>query len=78
MALGNKAYPRATVNKIVKAHSNLSVKKNASVTVLLNYVLFMETLVKEAAIDSKKSGEKVLAARSVKRVTRDALARFKG
>ncbi len=33
MALGKKAYPRATVKKIIKAHSNMNVKKNADVTV---------------------------------------------
>lgn len=33
MALGKKPYPRATVKKIIKAHSNMSVKKNADVTV---------------------------------------------
>ncbi|KAG6041958.1 hypothetical protein E4U41_000073 [Claviceps citrina] len=43
MALGKKAYPRATVKKIIKAHSNMTMSKNADVTVFLNYVLFMET-----------------------------------
>lgn len=33
MALGKKAYPKATVKKIVKAHSGLNLKKNADVTV---------------------------------------------
>ncbi|EXU99526.1 Inner kinetochore subunit wip1 [Metarhizium brunneum] len=78
MALGKKAYPRATVKKIIKAHSNMSVKKNADVTIFLNYVLFMETLVKEAAIYAKQSGERGLTARSVNKVTRDTLAKFKG
>ncbi|KAL6855081.1 hypothetical protein ACO1O0_006219 [Amphichorda felina] len=79
MALvGKKPYPKATVKKIIKAHSDLSIKKNADVAVYLNYVLFMETLVKEAAIHSKQSGERGLAARSVKKVTRDTLAKFKG
>ncbi|TWU78892.1 hypothetical protein ED733_007789 [Metarhizium rileyi] len=78
MALGKKAYPRVTVKKIIKAHSNMSVKKNADVTIFLNYVLFMETLVKEAAIYAKQSGERGLTARSVNKVTRDTLAKFKG
>ncbi|KAK8920453.1 hypothetical protein MANI_009735 [Metarhizium anisopliae] len=78
MALGKKAYPRATVKKIIKAHSNMNVKKNADVTIFLNYVLFMETLVKEAAIYAKQSGERGLTARSVNKVTRDTLAKFKG
>ncbi|KAG9257690.1 uncharacterized protein F5Z01DRAFT_646753 [Emericellopsis atlantica] len=75
---GKKAYPKATLKKIVKAHANLNLKKNADVTIYLNYVLFMETLVKEAAIDSKLYGDKKLASRSVKKVTRDTLAKFKG
>lgn len=34
MALvGKKPYPKATVKKIIKAHSNLNIKKNADVTV---------------------------------------------
>ncbi|KFH43465.1 Histone-fold domain-containing protein-like protein [Hapsidospora chrysogenum ATCC 11550] len=79
MALvGKKPYPKATLKKIIKAHSDLNIKKNADVAIYLNYVLFMETLVKEAAIDSKQSGERGLAARSVKKVTRDTLAKFKG
>ncbi|KAM0208374.1 hypothetical protein ACHAPQ_005330 [Fusarium lateritium] len=86
MALGKKPYPKATVKKIIKAHSNHNIKKNADVTVrldsftviFLDYVLFMETLVKEAAIQSKQSGERGLSARSVKKVTRDTLTKFKG
>ncbi|GAB0135937.1 hypothetical protein EsDP_00004257 [Epichloe bromicola] len=78
MAIGKKAYPRATVKKIIKAHSNMAIKKSADVTIFLNYVLFMETLVKEAAIYAKQSGERGLTARSVNKVTRDTLAKFKG
>lgn len=33
MALGKKPYPKATVKKIIKAHSNHNLKKNADVTV---------------------------------------------
>lgn len=36
MALGKKAYPKATLKKIVKAHSNHTLKKNADVTVRNN------------------------------------------
>ncbi|KAH7183016.1 uncharacterized protein B0J16DRAFT_345160 [Fusarium flagelliforme] len=78
MALGKKPYPKATVKKIIKAHSNHNIKKNADVTIFLDYILFMETLVKEAAIQSKQSGERGLSARSVKKVTRDTLTKFKG
>ncbi|KAB5582357.1 hypothetical protein GE09DRAFT_1211008 [Coniochaeta sp. 2T2.1] len=74
MAPGQKLYPRATVKKIVKAHSNCNVSKNVDVTIFLDYVL----LVKEAAIESKKAGEKGLTARSVKKVTYNTMAKFKG
>ncbi|KAI6091050.1 hypothetical protein F4821DRAFT_227361 [Hypoxylon rubiginosum] len=78
MAPGQKMYPRATVKKIVKAHSKCSVSKNADVMIFLDYVLFMQTLVKEAAIDAKQSGERGISARSVKKATADTLAKFKG
>ncbi|CAI0654747.1 unnamed protein product [Colletotrichum noveboracense] len=85
MAPGQKAYPRGTVKKIVKAHSNCNLSKNVDVMIYLDYVLFMQTLVKEAAIESKKSGERGITARSVKKVTakliwgqQDTLTKFKG
>lgn len=33
MALAKKSYPKATLKKIIKAHSNHNLKKNADVTV---------------------------------------------
>jgi len=39
MARGQKLYPRATVKKIVKAHSNCSVSKNVDITVRLDLTL---------------------------------------
>ncbi|KAK3899593.1 hypothetical protein C8A05DRAFT_46381 [Staphylotrichum tortipilum] len=92
-----KLYPRATVKKIVKAHSNCNVSKNADVMVsipptrrpiacsftdaaqmFLDYMLFMQTLMKEAAIEAKQGGERSITARSVKKVTADSLAKFRG
>ncbi|GAB1313554.1 Transcription factor CBF/NF-Y/archaeal histone domain-containing protein [Madurella fahalii] len=75
---GQKLYPRATVKKIVKAHSNCNVSKNADVMMFLDYMLFMQTLVKEAAIEAKQGGERGITARSVKKVTADSLAKFRG
>jgi type I site-specific restriction endonuclease len=63
MALGQKSYPRATVKKIIKAHSNCKVSKNVDVMIYLDYVLFMQTLIKEAVIESKQAGERSLTAR---------------
>ncbi|KAI1481397.1 hypothetical protein F4774DRAFT_408107 [Daldinia eschscholtzii] len=76
MAPGQKLYPRATVKKIVKAHSNCNVSKNVDVMIFLDYVLFMQTY--EAAIDAKQAGERGISARSVKKATADTLAKFKG
>ncbi|RKU41438.1 hypothetical protein DL546_001072 [Coniochaeta pulveracea] len=78
MAPGQKLYPRATVKKIVKAHSNCNISKNVDVTIFLDYVLFMQSLIKEAAIESKKGGERGITARSVRKVTADTLTKFKG
>ncbi|KAI0974710.1 hypothetical protein F4678DRAFT_470093 [Xylaria arbuscula] len=78
MAPGQKMYPRATVKKIVKAHSNCNVSKKVDVMIFLDYVLFMQTLVKEAAIDSKQAGERNISAKSVRKATVDALNKFKG
>ncbi|KAL2256989.1 hypothetical protein VTK26DRAFT_799 [Humicola hyalothermophila] len=75
---GQKLYPRATVKKIVKAHSNCNVSKNADVMMFLDYMLFMQTLMKEAAIEAKQGGERGITARSVKKVTGDTLAKFRG
>ncbi|KAK4458108.1 hypothetical protein QBC42DRAFT_27505 [Cladorrhinum samala] len=75
---GQKLYPRATVKKIVKAHSNCNVSKNADVLIFLDYMLFMQNLVKEAGIEAKQGGERGITARSVKKVTANALAKFKG
>ncbi|KAM3503540.1 hypothetical protein MY10362_004144 [Beauveria mimosiformis] len=77
--MGTKTYPKATLKKIIKAHSNHTLQRDAAVSIYLNYVLFMERcLVKEAAIQSKQSGERGLTTRSVKKATRDILAKFKG
>ncbi|KAI0014945.1 hypothetical protein F4780DRAFT_773874 [Xylariomycetidae sp. FL0641] len=78
MAPGQKLYPRATVKKIAKAHSKCNVSKNVDVMMFLDYVLFMQTLMKEAAIDSKQAGERNISAKSIRKATPDALAKFKG
>ncbi|GAP88943.1 putative histone-fold containing protein [Rosellinia necatrix] len=78
MAPGKKMYPRATVKKIVKAHSKCNVSKNVDVMIFLDYVLFMQTLIKEATINSKQAGERNISAKSIRKVTPDSLAKFKG
>ncbi|EPE34978.1 Histone-fold containing protein [Glarea lozoyensis ATCC 20868] len=78
MAAGQKLYPRATVKKIVKAHSNRNVSKNVDVLIFLDYALFLQTLMKEATINAKQAGERGVSAKSVKKVTELSLAKFKG
>lgn len=78
MAAGQKLYPRATLKKIVKAHSKKSVSRNADVTIFLDYALFLQTLMKEATINSKEAGERNIGAKSIKKVTELALNKSKG
>ncbi|KAL3427536.1 hypothetical protein PVAG01_01045 [Phlyctema vagabunda] len=78
MATGQKLYPRATVKKIVKAHSNRNLSRNVDVLIFLDYTLFLQTLMKEAVLDAKQHGEKGISAKSVKKVTETALSKFKG
>ncbi|KAJ5171755.1 hypothetical protein N7492_004348 [Penicillium capsulatum] len=42
MAATQKLYPRGTVKRVVKAHSNRSVSKNADILIFLDYMLFMQ------------------------------------
>ncbi|KAG2421783.1 hypothetical protein HFD88_005759 [Aspergillus terreus] len=99
MAATQKLYPRATVKRIVKAHSNRSVSKNADILVLpqvwvmrdaeltqsstasqifLDYMLFMQELMREASIRSRKAGEKNISPNAVRKVTERTLRKFKG
>ncbi|KAH6868853.1 hypothetical protein BKA58DRAFT_387692 [Alternaria rosae] len=71
-------YPRSTVKKIVKAHSNRPLSKNVDILIYLNYALFMQELVNEASIKSKQRGERSMSAKSVKRVSEDVLRKYKG
>ncbi|KAI6708975.1 hypothetical protein B2J93_1951 [Marssonina coronariae] len=69
MAAGQKLYPRATVKKIVKAHSKRNISKNADVLIFLDYALFLKALIKESTINAKEAGERGISAKSVKKVT---------
>ncbi|ELR08793.1 hypothetical protein VC83_00771 [Pseudogymnoascus destructans] len=77
-AAGQKLYPRATLKKIVKAHSRKNVSKNADVLVFLDYALFLQTLVKEAGINAKQAGDRGITAKNVNKVTETTLHKFKG
>ncbi len=45
MAPGKKSYPRATLRKILRAHSRKKVGKGVDSLVYLDYVLFIEEYV---------------------------------
>ncbi|GAD94498.1 transcriptional regulator family: Histone-like TF [Paecilomyces variotii] len=78
MVATQKLYPRATVKRIVKAHSNRSLSKNADILIFLDYMLFMQELMREASIRSRRAGEKGISAKSVRKVTEMTLRKFKG
>ncbi|KAJ5792241.1 transcriptional regulator family: Histone-like TF [Penicillium pulvis] len=78
MAATQKLYPRGTVKRIVKAHSNKSVSKNADILIFLDYMLFMQELMREASIRSRKSGEKNISANSIRKVTEKSLRKYQG
>lgn len=42
MAVSSKAYPRATVRKILKGHTRKNIGKAIDSLVFLNYTLFIE------------------------------------
>ncbi|CAK39748.1 uncharacterized protein BO96DRAFT_430590 [Aspergillus niger CBS 101883] len=69
MAATQKLYPRATVKRVVKAHSNRNVSKNADILIFLDYMLFMQELMRESSIQSRKAGEKNISPNSVRKVT---------
>ncbi|PGG98125.1 hypothetical protein GX51_06974 [Blastomyces parvus] len=78
MVVAPKLYPRATVKRIVKAHSRRNISKNADILIFLDYMLFIQELMREASIRSRRGGEKVLSARSIRKVTEGTLRKFKG
>ncbi|KAF5017066.1 hypothetical protein F66182_11061 [Fusarium sp. NRRL 66182] len=69
MVATQKLYPRGTVKRIVKAHAGRSISKNADVLIFLDYMLFMQELMREASIRSRRAGEKGISARNIRRVT---------
>ena len=78
-------YPRATIRKILKGHSQKRVAREVDALMYLDYILFMEEygfrphqkslsltpyrLMKNAERKSKESGDKRIAARDIRRVT---------
>ncbi|KAF2788905.1 hypothetical protein K505DRAFT_314098 [Melanomma pulvis-pyrius CBS 109.77] len=70
-------YPRAQLKKTIKAHTNRPLSRSVDILIFLNYTLFLQELVKEAAITSKQAGERGITAKSVRKVRADVLRKFK-
>lgn len=51
-------YPRTTLKRTLKAHSNRPVSKNVDILVYLDYVLFMQELMRAASVRAREEGRK--------------------
>ncbi|KAM0512739.1 hypothetical protein ACHAPE_008619 [Trichoderma viride] len=78
MAMPRRPYPRTRLRRIIKAHSGMKLSKNADVLIYLNYTMFMNALVREAAIHARQAGERSFTPRNIMKALPDVLARFKG
>ncbi|KAF8468301.1 hypothetical protein BDZ91DRAFT_722400 [Kalaharituber pfeilii] len=75
-SMNTKLYPRSVVKRIVKAHTKCKVSKNVDVLLYLDYVLFLQKLMKEAGIELKKAKDKNITARHIKKVQNRVLQQF--
>jgi len=72
-------YPRSTLKRTLKAHSpGLNVSKNADILLYLDYVLFMQEVMRQASLKSRERGSESVSPSDVNRVAADALRKFKG
>ncbi|KAI9752667.1 MAG: hypothetical protein M1815_000371 [Lichina confinis] len=82
MARPPTLYPRATVRRIVKAHSKKNLSKNVDILIFLDHTLFLKSLVcpllQEATLEARRNGQRVLSATDIKKVTEKTLGKFKG
>jgi hypothetical protein len=70
-------YPRAHLKKTLRAHTGRTLGKNVDILVFLNYTLFLQALVKEAAIRGKRSGERGITVKSLRKVRGEVLRGFR-
>ncbi|KAK9332033.1 hypothetical protein V1520DRAFT_336233 [Lipomyces starkeyi] len=74
-----RLFPRSSLRRIVKKNSkNTNISKRADVLVYLDYILFMEELLKESSIEARQAGDKVLRQRHVERAAEITLRKFRG
>ncbi|RVX66434.1 hypothetical protein B0A52_09664 [Exophiala mesophila] len=69
MASVNTRYPRATIRKIAKGHTRKNVSRKTDPLIYLDYILFIEELMKNATRKATESGEKHIAAKDIRKVT---------
>ena len=64
-------YPRTTLKRTLKAHSNRPVSKNVDILVYLDYILFVQQLMKAASVHAREGGKNggTVTAADVGRVT---------
>ncbi|KAK7208205.1 hypothetical protein BZA70DRAFT_273143 [Myxozyma melibiosi] len=74
-----RLYPRSSLRRIVKKNSkHCNISKRADVLIYLDYILFLEELLKRSTIEARQQGDKLLRQRHIERVTKTTLQKFKG
>jgi len=66
------------LKRTIRAHTGLSVSKNADILLYLDYVVFMQDLLREASIKARQRGSATISPADVRRVAEMALLKFKG
>ncbi len=78
MGSSKRAYPRATLRKILRAHTNKNVSRHTDALLYLDYILFMQKLMHNATSKAKEAREKRLQAKDIRKVTMSTLRQMKG
>lgn len=78
MTPSKRSYPRATLRKILKAHTDKNIARNVDALIYLDYVLFVQKLMEHATRKAKENGEKRVQAKDIRKVTVRTLREFKG
>ncbi|KAK9490281.1 hypothetical protein V1508DRAFT_425331 [Lipomyces doorenjongii] len=74
-----RLFPRSSFRRIVKKNSKTTnISKRADVLVYLDYILFIEELLREASIEARQAGDKVLRQRHIERAAEITLRKFRG
>ncbi|KAK9371217.1 hypothetical protein V1509DRAFT_613938 [Lipomyces kononenkoae] len=74
-----RLFPRSSLRRIVKKNAkSTNISKRADVLVYLDYILFLEALLKEASIQARQDGDKVIRQRHIEHATEITLRKFRG